>query len=140
MLPTSNNKHLEPRETNQDPRESDRSPKDIALLKTIRTAIHAQAARPDEYWQRQRSAIQSRIMKRAPLCWRRPQWISLAAATVLVILVILVARHAERPPAKVVTISEHDLLINIDRALDKRVPTVLEPALLLTEEMVKNEK
>ena len=67
----------------------------------------------------------------------RPVWLSAVAVTILVFIVVLYI-GPERPPAPDLGKgNDQELLLGVDRLLDKEVPSALEPALVLTKEMVK---
>jgi len=82
--------------------------------------------------------LHSRVRTR--FWWRRglrPIWISAAAAAFLLVAVMLF-KTPDKPPAPgPATASDQELLLGVDRLLQKRVPAALEPALVLTREMVK---
>jgi hypothetical protein len=72
--------------------------------------------------------------------WLRPVWLSAVAVTILV-FVIVIFHRPERPPApELMQRNDHELLLGIDRLLDKEVPSALEPALVLTKEIVKKKQ
>lgn len=71
--------------------------------------------------------------------WPRTIWISAAAAAVVLLLALFLVRR--EPPARPAPAlaSDQELLLGVDRLLNKEVPSALEPALLLTKEISKRQ-
>jgi hypothetical protein len=69
----------------------------------------------------------------------RPIWISSAAAAILFLAVMLFITPGKPPAPDVVTGNDRELLLGVDRLLRRRVPGALEPALVLTKEMIKEQ-
>lgn len=106
-----------------------------------RYSAHQQADRPNWFWARQRARVMSEI--------RKPQrsvprfaWAGLAATIALALGLLLPARNAKfnaplaTPPAAAQTqVSDHDLMVTIERTMDAAGPSSLAPATLLAEEM-----
>jgi len=54
------------------------------------------------------------------------------------LVAVMLFKTPDKPPAPgPATASDQELLLGVDRLLQKRVPAALEPALVLTREMVK---
>jgi uncharacterized membrane protein YdfJ with MMPL/SSD domain len=103
----------------------------------------ASTDRPEEYWQRQRSNVWSRLSssESAPaskLVRRSPvlAWSTVAALALLAGLMLDQASFVP-PPHKAQADPDHELLVAVERALQKDGPAALEPAALLADEMVQ---
>ena len=105
----------------------------------LRRALDAglpEAVPSEDFWQRQRAAIQQRIevvrearRQRAP----RLAWAALAAT---VLLGTLWMNDSEKPVThQSVQIDDQELMIAVDHAMQSDVPEALEPASLLAQEM-----
>lgn len=69
--------------------------------------------------------------------WLRPVWLSAVAVTILIFIVVLFVKPERPPMPDLVKGNDQELLLGVDRLLDKEVPIALEPALMLTKEMIK---
>ena len=93
-----------------------------------------------------RSGMESRVLaglnsrlKHRPWWARRwrPLWMP-AAVVVAFFCVVMLFITPQKPPAPAVsTGNDQELLRGVDRLLNKEVPSALEPALVLTNEIVK---
>jgi hypothetical protein len=103
----------------------------------------ASTDRHEEYWQQQRSIVWSRIsssenapakrfVRRLPVL----AWSSVAALALLAGFLLDQASFIP-PPQKAQADPDHELLIEVERALHNDGPAALEPAALLAEEMVQ---
>jgi len=71
--------------------------------------------------------------------WPRTVWVSAAAVTIVLFLAVFLVRR-ENPVAPVpAMVNDQELLLGVDRLLNKEVPSALEPALLLTKEISKRQ-
>jgi hypothetical protein len=103
----------------------------VALAR-MREEAAAGAAQPDMFWQRQRAEIHERMRAEA-VPTRGIVWATAAAMAVLAAsLLVLPSRRPEPVAAQD---PDHLLLIEIQREVRRTVPRVLEPAMLLTQEM-----
>ncbi len=89
--------------------------------RTIRALASRMAHRP--WWRR----------------WPRMAWISAAAATIVLALVVFLPRREKPAPPAVSNGNDRELLLGVDRLLKREVPSALEPALLLTKEITKRQ-
>ena len=71
--------------------------------------------------------------------WYHAAWISAATVAVVLFMVVALAKHEKPPVPERMKGSDQELLIGVDRLLNKEVPSALEPALVLTKEMAKNQ-
>ena len=111
----------------------ERGPKDDLQL-AFRDWARAAAERPESFWERQRLAVRGRIEsagKRRRVL-RRSSWAAAAAVAALV-LALTIARRSPRPPAA--PDPDHELLVAVERSLEREVPAALEPAALLAGEL-----
>jgi hypothetical protein len=105
-----------------------------------RDSVHSQSDRPGWFWARQRARISSGIKE-----LRRPSipalaWASLAATIAIAVSLILPARPEKtvQPVPRAqnqAQISDHDLMVAIERSMNAGVPSSLAPASLLADEM-----
>jgi hypothetical protein len=68
-----------------------------------------------------------------------PAWMPAAVATILLFVVMLFITPEKPPAPDLAAASDQELLRGVDRLLNKEVPAALEPALVLTKEMVKKQ-
>ena len=99
--------------------------------------------RPEEFWQRQRGVIWSRIssLDRHPQTWavRRPLLLAGSVVAAMVLLAGLMLDHASYvPPPKAQVDPDHELLMAVERAVHNDGSAALDPAALLAEEMVQD--
>lgn len=71
--------------------------------------------------------------------WQRTVWVSAATVTIMVFMVVLMVKRGKPPAPDLAKGSDQELLLGVDRLLNKEVPVALEPALVLTNEMVKKQ-
>jgi hypothetical protein len=98
--------------------------------------------RPEEFWQRQRDVIWSRIssVDRHPnRMVRRPLVLACSVVAVMIMLAGLMLNRASYvPPPKAQVDPDHELLMAVERAVHNDGPAALDPAALLAEEMVQD--
>lgn len=97
---------------------------------------------PDEYWEKQHSAIWDRIFSaqlHATPASPRLAWTGIAAVVALAMTLLFVGSASE--PAKQVENQngyDHELLLAVERAVQIDGPEALEPAALLAQEINGN--
>ena len=109
---------------------------EVGRLRRALDAGSPEAVPSEDFWQRQRAAIQQRIevvqetrRQRAP----RLAWAALAAT---ILLGTLWMNDSEKPVAhQSVQIDDQELMIAVDHAMQSEVPEALEPASLLAQEI-----
>jgi hypothetical protein len=103
------------------------------LRREFREAARTASERPDSFWERQRVAVRQRIesSRARRLSIRRWTWAAASAAAALV-LALAVWR---RPPAPAPRDPDHELLVAVERSLEREVPAALAPAVLLAGEL-----
>ena len=68
---------------------------------------------------------------------QRPIWLSAVAVTIAIFVVLLFVKREKPYPPDLTKGNDQELLLGVDRLLNKEVPAALEPALVLTKEIVK---
>jgi len=108
-------------------------------LEGWRESIAERAERPDWFWSRQHARVMSQINAQRATSVPKLAWASLAATIAVAMLLILPTRPEKQiqPQAKVqqVVMSDHDLMLAVERTLNAGTPSSLEPASLLADEM-----
>jgi hypothetical protein len=95
--------------------------------------------RPEEFWLRQRAAIRSRLHIAPPVKPRLPQLAWTAAITVLGIASLMLTKTPQpAPAAQLDSDSDHQLLVEVEEALQIGGPPSLEPAAFLAGEISEN--
>lgn len=110
-----------------------------STLEKWRESAVERAERPDWFWSRQHARVMSQIHTTRSAGVPKLAWASLAA-TIAVAISLIVPTHLEKPippQAKVqeVQMSDHDLMLAVERTLNAGTPSSLEPASLLADEM-----
>ena len=116
--------------------------KDIKqALERWRASVDQQANRPDWFWSRQHAQLMSKMADRRASTFPKLAWASLAA-TVAIAVSLMLPTHTEKkvePQAQLAQeaaeISDHDLMLAIERSMNQGVPSSLAPASLLANEM-----
>ncbi len=114
-----------------------------STLETLPDWAQASTERPEEFWQKQRSMIWSRIsspesgsstrsVRRLPVL----AWSTVAALVLLAGLML--DRASVVPPHQAQVDPDHELLVAVERAVHNDGPAALDPAALLAEEMVQD--
>jgi hypothetical protein len=109
-------------------------------LSRWRDSARARAARADWFWSRQQACVMSKIAKPSTSGVPKLAWASLAATIALAASLVLPVRP-EKPvqpqalASPVAQISDHDLLVAVERSMNAGVPSSLAPATLLADEM-----
>ena len=114
------------------------------LLTGLRGESHASAERPQDFWRAQRRAIAARLsavqeLPTRPLAWAASLAVIVLAAAFLSQGVPGLQPQLSRttPSAAVETAADpdHELLVDIGRAMRRDVPVALEPASLIAQEL-----
>jgi hypothetical protein len=108
-----------------------------AALDDFRRETLAAAQRPDGFWNTQHAAIMERTRSRQPV-WRIGLSWALATALVLFGFGLFLFRVPAQPIPDYAGGYDQDLLIDVEQALHREIPSALEPALLLSEEIEQN--
>ena len=90
----------------------------------------------EDFWRRQRSAIQGRIELALEARSHRTPRLDWAAVAATVLLGTLLMNDGEKPVTPhQVQIDDQELMIAVDHAMQSNVPEALEPASLLAQEI-----
>jgi hypothetical protein len=108
-----------------------------AALDDYRSEIHLAAQRPDGFWNAQHAAILERVRLQQPV-WRIGLSWALATALVLFGFGLFLFRVPAQPMPDYAGGYDQDLLLEVEQALHREIPSALEPALLITEEIEQN--
>ena len=103
------------------------------LREAFREAARTAAERPDRFWERQRAAVRQGIERSTArrLYVRRWSWATAATAAALVVALVL----WRRPSAPLPHDADQELLVAVERSLEREVRAALEPAALLAGEL-----
>lgn len=107
------------------------------VLHKFRDSVRVEADRPDFFWIRQRNAIMETLDKpESPNHRRALLWAPAAIAVLLCLFFFAESRKAPTPD--LAAGYDQDLLIEVERALNRNHPDALTPALLIIQEMEQN--
>lgn len=85
--------------------------------------------------------LRSRAERRASWIHRQGVlWLTAATAAIALLVLIVFIRHEKPRAPDLAQSSDQELLLGVDRLLDQKVPAALEPALVLTQEIVRSKK
>jgi hypothetical protein len=107
------------------------------LLDAWRDSAERQGERPDHFWARQRTRVMSKIAEPRQAS-PRFAWAGIAAVVAVAVALFAPAQKPKQlqpQPAAQVQISDHDLMIALERSMNSSVPSSLAPATLLADEM-----
>jgi hypothetical protein len=117
------------------------SDKDIqTAIKGWRDSATEGAERPEWFWSRQRTRVMSQIREQRGASMPKLAWASLAATIAIAVTLMLPTRAEKQiaPQVKAqqqVQMSDHDLMMAIERSMNAGGPSSLAPAGLLADEM-----
>ncbi len=109
-------------------------------LTAFRDSASRQTDRPGWFWTRQHARVMSQIREEQNCRLPRRAWAYLAATIAIAVALILPAnrQNPAQPQAAVqpqVELSDHDLMLAVERTLNDGGPSSLTPASILAEEM-----
>ena len=94
--------------------------------------------RPDEFWQEQRAKVWSRVAQAERSIAQRFPVLTWAAVATMIAIAILMLHRTPTPEIRQARFDpDHELLIEIERAVQSDGPEALEPAALLAQEMIQ---
>ena len=109
------------------------------VLEAWRESSHDRAERPEWFWARQRARLTSKIGEQSASRAPKLAWAGLAATVAAAVLLFVPARQVKPVQPTVVEaqaeISDHDLMLALQRTMDGDVPSSLAPAGVLATEM-----
>ena len=98
--------------------------------------------RPEDFWQKQRSLVCSRVSspegRAEARAVRRPPLLAWSAIAALLLAGLMLDRASLVPPQRAQVDPDHELLLAVERAVHNDGPAALDPAALLAEEMVQD--
>jgi hypothetical protein len=114
-----------------------------ATLEALSDWAQASTERPEDFWQKQRSIVWSRISspESAPatrLVRPSPVLAWSTAAALVLLAGLMLDRASVVPPHQAQVDPDHELLVAVERAVHNDGPAALDPAALLAEEMVQD--
>jgi len=100
----------------------------------LRTLAREASDRPEIFWERQRLAVRERLHAgRGARSFGRLAWVS--AAVLVLLTLALFAPRGEPVVPDIAAGQDQELLVEIERSLDRELPQALEPGLVLTREL-----
>ncbi len=114
-----------------------------ATLESLPDWGRASTEHSEEFWQKQRQAVWSRISTPQFRAQDRlARWSPVLAGSALAAIVLLAGLILNRAPATLPREAQvdpdHELLLQVERAVNNDGPAALDPAALLAEEMVQD--
>ncbi len=107
-----------------------------SALAGFRQIAHEASDRPEHFWERQRLAVMGRLnTERSGRGYNRMAWVS--AAVLVLLAIALFTPRGEPVVPDIPAGQDQELLIGVERSLDRNIPEALEPGLLLTQEIQK---
>ncbi len=114
--------------------ENDRLESSLAGFRDIaRTA----AERPEYFWDRQRHAIRDALRSTRHIRGYGSTWAWVSATVVVLLALTLFVPRGEPVVPDIAAGQDQELLLSIESSLNRQVPAILEPALILTTELEK---
>jgi hypothetical protein len=109
-------------------------------LRIFRDSLHSAVQKPESFWNRQREEIFIKI--RRPVPKRRVRlvliWAS-ALATVLLCITVFIEKN-KMPAASFAGGYDQELLVEVERALNRNYAEVLSPAVVFSDELTNTGK
>jgi hypothetical protein len=107
-----------------------------SALADFRELSRTAAERPEYFWDRQRLAIHGRLKPSHATRRYRAIWIwATAAALVVVLVLILNPNHTQSVVPDFAAGHDQELLVGIERSLNRELPQALQPVSILTQEL-----
>jgi len=107
-----------------------------SALAGFRELARTAAERPEYFWDRQRLAIHGRLKPSRATRRHRAIWIwATAAALVVVLALILNPNHTQSVVPDFAAGHDQELLVEIERSLNRELPQALQPVSILTQEL-----
>jgi hypothetical protein len=108
-------------------------------LRQFATVNREYASRPENFWEQQAARIRAARSENGQRSGLAMRLVPSAVVLLLLALAVLSRIPGSRPvavttPAAVQTDSDHELLVEVERALQSDTPLALEPATLMVEE------
>jgi hypothetical protein len=97
--------------------------------------VRGASERPESFWERQRLAVRARLRPARPSPGLRTVWTLASATTLLVLALIFVPKHNQPVRADFAAGDDQELLVGIERLLNRDAPQALQPVLIITEQL-----
>lgn len=91
----------------------------------------------EDFWQRQRTAIWTRLSSPPGQAPQSIGWAWATAAALAIIAALLLGHSPAPAPPRASVDPDHELLLAVERAVQSHGPQALEPAALLAQEMTR---
>ncbi len=104
-------------------------------LQEFRRTSRVTSERNETFWEDQRRSVHARLIAKQPVRQWRFVWVWATAAAVVALGVGLFEQRQEPIRPDFAAGYDQQLLLDIDRALDRHLPTALEPAAILPSEI-----
>jgi hypothetical protein len=113
------------------------------IVEALPDCARASTERSEEFWQKQRAAVWSRISTPQFRAQKKLiRWSPALAGSALAAIVLLAGLMLHDAPATLPREAQvdpdHELLLHVERAMHSNGPAALDPAALLAEEMVQD--
>ncbi len=106
-------------------------------LAEYQVIARATTARSEEFWEKQARSIYTHLRQEAPVPFvRRIAPLSVALALVVSIGLVLFFRHQRPVAPDFAAEADQQLLLDVEQALQRRAPAPLEPATLISAEIL----
>ena len=105
------------------------------VIRTARQAYRAAAEKPDSYWEKLQDAIVEKLSHPGPSMRFRFAYILPAVAVVVLLCLFLFMGTDKSPVPDIAAGYDQELLIEVERALNRDYPLALKPAVLLAREI-----
>jgi hypothetical protein len=108
-------------------------------LQILRDSLHAAARKPEGFWIQQRQEILNKIHRPADKPRYRMTLIWASALMTVLLFAALFMNKNQMPAASFAAGSDHELLIEVEQALNQSCPEALVPAVVTDEELIDKE-
>jgi hypothetical protein len=114
-------------------------------IEALAAWARAAGERPDEFWERQRTAVWSRVaeVEQQAKARRWPALAWTAASASIAIATLVIGHRVAEPPQPVNPQAwidpDQELLMRVERVVHSEAPPALEPAALLTQEIIQHQ-
>jgi hypothetical protein len=109
-------------------------------LAAVPRQLRLSSEQPEWFWQKQQAAIRQRLGATRHLAWRLlPACAGVLGVAVLGTTLLYHARPAAPPAAQAQSVSDQELMIAVEQAVQTDVPDALAPAALLADEISKSQ-
>lgn len=107
------------------------------VLEAMRESHHTAAGKPEFYWKKQQDAILAKLdaPATAPALKFRFAYLCVPVVAVVLLCLFFLAGNSKAPAPDLAAGYDQDLLVEVDRALDRDYPLALKPAALLAREI-----